>query len=64
MMKQKAKAEKDKRENEMYAYYQKQTLGPAPDVNDDKYLNDDGYIDTNKFSEDLLAYNNQLPKSH
>ena len=59
----KAKAEKDKRENEMYAYYQKQSLGPAPDVNDEKYLNDDGYIDTNKFSEDLIAYNSQLPKS-
>lgn len=59
----KAKAEKDKRENDMYAYYQKQKLGPMPDVNDDKYLKDDGYIDTGKFSEDLLAYNSQLPQS-
>ncbi len=57
------KADRRKRESEMYAYYQTQKLGPMPDVNDDKYLTEDGEIDTKRFSEDLLAYNSQLPKS-
>lgn len=59
----KVKADKDKRDAEMYEYYRRQQLGPKPDINDDKYLNDDGSINSEQFATDIIDYNSKIPES-
>lgn len=57
-----AELESKKIDDAIKADYFDRQRGPMPDVNDDKYLNDDGTINNSLYNQDTISWHNSAPK--